>query len=100
MMENLVRTNRTVSRAIEICSDQKLSRPHDVTFDSEAAGEVACMAFRSLDIKTSDVLSYSLDFGDERWHQIEVAVIGEDAPRRGDAGGTKRIGKSPSLDVD
>ncbi len=49
----------------------------------------------SLGLATGDVFGYWFDFGDDWWHQIEVLVIAEGAPRGRLPKVTRRVGESP-----
>ncbi|MBI3440738.1 MAG: plasmid pRiA4b ORF-3 family protein [Proteobacteria bacterium] len=49
----------------------------------------------SLNLKADDAFGYWFDFGDDWWHQINVASIGEKAPEGKYPRIISRIGKSP-----
>jgi len=65
-----------------------------------AAGDVKHTSIGSLGLKVDDAFGYWFDFGDDWWHQINVAAIEEKAGRGKYPRVTKRVGESPSQYVD
>jgi len=59
------------------------------------AGVVTWATIGSLGLKADDVFGYWFDFGDDWWHQINVAAIAEKAPRGIFPKVAKRVGKNP-----
>ena len=78
-----------------------LSGVLDETFtDSRPAGDVALTTIGSLGLKVDDAFGYWFDFGDDWWHQINVAAIADEAPRGKYPKVAKRVGASPPQYVD
>ena len=65
-----------------------------------AAGDVTQTSIGSLGLKKDDAFGYWFDFGDDWWHQINVAAIADEASRGKYPKVTKRIGASPPQYVD
>ena len=65
-----------------------------------AAGDVTHTTLGSLGLKVDDAFGYWFDFGDDWWHQINVAAIEEKAGRGKYPRVTKRVGESPPQYVD
>jgi hypothetical protein len=65
-----------------------------------AAGDVAYTTLGSLGLKVGDAFGYWFDFGDDWWHQINVAAIEEKAGRGKYPRVTKRVGARPPQYVD
>jgi len=59
------------------------------------AGLVARTTLGSLGLKVGDAFGYWFDFGDDWWHQINVAAVEEKAPAGRFPKVTARVGKSP-----
>jgi len=59
------------------------------------AGDVSHTSIGSLGLKVDDAFGYWFDFGDDWWHQINVAAISNEAPEGTYPRMTKRIGVSP-----
>jgi len=59
------------------------------------AGDVRRTSVGSLDLKVDDAFGYWFDFGDDWWHQINVAAIRDEAPEGTYPRVTKRVGASP-----
>ena len=57
------------------------------------AGKAAADATEDVD---AGFTSYRFDFGDERWHQINVVAVEDAAPTGRYPRVTKRVGKSPT----
>lgn len=65
-----------------------------------STGDVARTPVGSLGLKKGDAFGYWFDFGDDWWHQIDVADIEEKAGHGKCPKVTKRIGQSPPQYVD
>jgi len=63
--------------------------------DNPAAGRVDTTSIASLNLKVGDRFGYWFDFGDDWWHQINVAAVEDRIPRGKFPKVTKRVGKSP-----
>jgi hypothetical protein len=68
--------------------------------EGKPAGDVTRTAIGSLGLKVGHTFGYWFDFGDDWWHQINVAAIEEGAPLGKYPRVTKRVGKSPPQYVD
>src|SRR5437868_13243933 len=73
---------------------------NDEVGDSKPAGDVKHSTIGSLGLKVNEVFGYWFDFGDDWWHQINVAAIEEKDGRGRLPKEIKRIGKSPPQYVD
>jgi hypothetical protein len=63
--------------------------------DSQPAGSVTHTPIGSLGLKVGDAFGYWFDFGDDWWHQINVAGIADKVPRGIFPRVIKRMGQSP-----
>ncbi|NUQ61340.1 MAG: hypothetical protein HUU20_02560 [Pirellulales bacterium] len=63
--------------------------------DSKLAGDVARTTIDSLNLKGDQPFGYWFDYGDDWWHQINVAAIGKCVPSVKHPRVVKRVGKSP-----
>jgi hypothetical protein len=63
--------------------------------EDEPAGDVRRTTIGSLGLQDGDVFGYWFDFGDDWWHQINVASVEEGAARGKFPQVIKRVGKSP-----
>ncbi|MBI2371193.1 MAG: plasmid pRiA4b ORF-3 family protein [Deltaproteobacteria bacterium] len=68
--------------------------------DKTPAGDVTRTTIGSLGLKKSDAFGYWFDFGDDWWHQINVAGIEDKVPPGKYPKVTKRVGESPPQYVD
>ncbi len=68
--------------------------------DKKPAGDVTRATVSSLGLKVNDAFGYWFDFGDNWWHQINVAAIEDKVPPGGYPKVTKRVGQSPPQYVD
>jgi hypothetical protein len=59
------------------------------------AGNVAETTIDSLGLKVDQAFGYWFDFGDDWWHQINIAAIDDKAPKGKYPKVVKRVGKSP-----
>jgi hypothetical protein len=66
----------------------------------EPAGDVAKTTMDSLGLAVGQSFGYWFDFGDDWYHQISVAAIGEPTPKVRYPRVTKRVGESPPQYVD
>jgi hypothetical protein len=64
------------------------------------AGDVARTTIDSLGLNVGEAFGYWFDFGDDWWHQINVAAIGKERRRGKLPRVVKRIGASPPQYVD
>ena len=64
------------------------------------AGDVTHTTIGSLGLKVDDAFCYWFDFGDDWWHQINVAAIQDEIPKEKYPRVTKRVGASPPQYVD
>jgi len=62
---------------------------------SKPAGDVTRTSIGSLGLAAGQAFGYWFDFGDDWWHQINVAAIEEKAGRGKYPKVTKRVGESP-----
>lgn len=60
-----------------------------------AAGRVDTATIGALNLEVGGSFGYWFDFGDDWWHQINVATVDERVPRGTFPKVTKRVGKSP-----
>ena len=68
---------------------------HELEGEDMPAGVVTRTTVGSLGLKAGEAFGYWFDFGDDWWHQINVAAI-EERPARGKFPKvTKRVGQSP-----
>ncbi len=67
----------------------------DGAWQRESAGDVSCTTIGSLALEVGQAFGYWFDFGDDWWHQIDVAAIEEPPPAGKYPKVIKRIGKSP-----
>jgi len=74
-----------------------LDGPYD---DGTAAGDLTRTAISSLGLKVDQVFGYRFDFGDNWWHQIDVAAIHDETPRGRYPKVIKTIGDSPPQYMD
>ena len=65
--------------------------PHERNVD----GNVAETTIAALGLKVDQSFGYWFDFGDDWWHQINVAAIDDKVPRGKYPKVVKRVGKSP-----
>ena len=65
--------------------------PHE----RNVAGNVAETTIAALGLKIDQSFGYWFDFGDDWWHQINVAAIDDKVPRDKYPKVVKRVGKSP-----
>ena len=65
--------------------------PHE----PNVAGNVAETTIAALGLKADQSFGYWFDFGDDWWHQINVAAIDDNVPRGKYPKVAKRVGKSP-----
>lgn len=72
----------------------------DLAFGRKPAGDVHETTIESLSLKVGEAFGYWFDFGDDWWHQINVAAIDEKAGRGKFPKVTKRTGESPPQYVD
>jgi hypothetical protein len=63
--------------------------------DHRPAGDVKHTEIESLGLKVDDAFGYWFDFGDDWWHQINVAAIEDKVGRGRFPKVIKRVGKSP-----
>jgi hypothetical protein len=63
--------------------------------EEETAGDVSKTAVGSLGLKVGDTFGYWFDFGDDWWHQINVAAIDGKVPPGTYPKVTRRVGQSP-----
>jgi len=63
--------------------------------ETRPAGSVTRTTIGSLGLKKGDAFGYWFDFGDDWWHQINVAAVAETAGRGKYPKVTKRVGESP-----
>lgn len=63
--------------------------------ERNVAGNVAETPIDSLDLKVGQAFGYWFDFGDDWWHQINVAAIDDEVPKGKYPKVVKRVGKSP-----
>lgn len=64
------------------------------------AGDVTCTTIGALGLEVDQAFGYWFDFGDDWWHQINVVVIDENAPKGKYPKITNRVGESPPQYVD
>jgi hypothetical protein len=75
--------------------------PH--AFDSSErniASDVAQATMDSLGLKVDQAFGYWFDFGDDWWHQINVAAVEDTVPKGKYPKVTKQVGKSPPQYMD
>ena len=72
----------------------------DKVGDGKPAGDVKHSTITSLGLKVNQAFGYWFDFGDDWWHQINVATIEEKVGREKYPKIVKRTGKSPPQYVD
>lgn len=63
--------------------------------DRSIAGDLTRTTIGALDLKVGQSFGYWFDFGDDWWHQINVAAIEEQTPSGKYPKITKRVGASP-----
>jgi hypothetical protein len=63
--------------------------------EHNVAGNVAETTIESLGLKVDQAFGYWFDFGDDWWHQINVATIDDNVPKGKFPKVVKRVGKSP-----
>ncbi|MGD2174074.1 MAG: hypothetical protein PVJ27_01625 [Candidatus Brocadiaceae bacterium] len=68
--------------------------------DDRAAGDLTQTTIDSLDLTVDRAFGYWFDFGDNWYHQINVAAIAEAQPRAKYPRVTGRVGESPPQYVD
>lgn len=73
---------------------------NDEMADGKAVGDVKRTAIGTLGLKVDEAFGYWFDFGDDWWHQINVAGIEERGGRGKFPKMIKRVGKSPPQYVD
>lgn len=67
----------------------------DLGDERRPAGRVDDTTIESLGLKVGDHFGYWFDFGDDWWHQIDVAAVEDRVPRGKLPKVTKRVGQSP-----
>lgn len=67
----------------------------DIFSDRKPAGTVEKTAIGALGLKVGDAFGYWFDFGDDWWHQVNVAAIEEGTPTGTYPRVTQRVGDSP-----
>ena len=70
------------------------------TREPNVAGSVAETTIASLGLKVDQAFGYWFDFGDDWWHQIDVAAIDDKQPKGKYPKVVKRVGKSPPQYMD
>ena len=70
------------------------------TREPNVAGSVAETTIASLGLKVDQAFGYWFDFGDDWWHQINVAAIDDKQPKGKYPKVVKRVGKSPPQYMD
>ena len=68
--------------------------------DRKPEGDVTRTAIGSVGLKVGSQFGYWFDFGDDWWHQIDVAAIEDAVPGGKFPRVTKRVGESPPQYVD
>ena len=72
-----------------------LPRPKMPGTEKTASEDVSSTSVGSLGLKADDVFGYWFDFGDDWWHQINVAAIEDTVPTGIYPRVSKRVGQSP-----
>jgi hypothetical protein len=68
--------------------------------EENVAGDVSEATLDSLGLKLKQAFGYWFDFGDDWWHQINVAAIDDQSPKGKFPKVTQRVGKSPPQYMD